>query len=974
MWDVLNKRPRGRLSLRTLHVLATGLIVAVLLCSSVLAKVASADTKDALLKDGALQYDSKTFAQQPDLGANDPRNFSTGTHVFGYSASGSTKVEYIFIDGGVTPDKAIVGAYVTYTYTSPSTYADQSTPVQVNITHMTSDPTVATSNSCNGFGGLGWIFCPVASSLSGAIDGIYSFITQFFDTPPLTSDSAVFKIWDTVRSIANIAFVIAFLIIIYSQITSLGISKYGIRTMLPRLIVAAVLVNISYWVCSLGIDLSNFLGHSVESFFMSYLATLQGTTVIPDWSTLTQALIGGGAAGGVVIGGIAFSIATGGGLPALVFILLGMAVTVALALLTALIILAARQAILVIFTIISPLAFVAMVLPSTEKLFGKWKDTMLSMLILFPLFGLVYGGAQVAGAAIVLGSKGNIFLLLLGKFVIFIPLAITPLLIKFSSGILGTVASAVDGRRKALNDRFGKWNKEQIDYHRRMSLPKNGPIARFNPARRTARIFENEKSRQAKNLEGADARSARLAQSTRRYRKADLRTRASLQGKQLSDATLDNNWYEHMASDTPRGTRALKKFADLQNMTNESTANKAHVDDLYNDLRKGNATPEMTRRFGLKTSTDLARTAYSAAEKINATAIHKNMTDQEVLKKMNSELLGNGTYVDANGITRQRLIYGKQLQDYATGIGNRKRMLAIEVEKETRIETQEANAATELMNHFNLDAANKDALATDPTARITRTDNSGNTMTFDFGDEDVRTSAIEWIAKNGAYSQKKRLAFTAADPATNAKLAGFIERSLAANGFGAMAPWANDKSISEMGQGRIAGMDDVLFHDFREIHEGRLSSEKLMSANNTALNELFGVQGDREAKNANWNNYISGQEAMIRREMDGRPQADIDAAVINFRNIADEKFDMKYYDLVGKAEQILADPQLSSKLNPQQIAEMENAIGAYNTSASGQTHIAYREQVEAAQQRARDNVLQPGDRALLDRFMQVSRS
>lgn len=67
------------------------------------------------------------------------------------------------------------------------------------------------------------------------------------------------------------------------------------------------------------------------------------------------------------------------------------------------------------FTIVSPLAFVALVLPKTEKWFDRWKDTFVAMLIMFPLFSLVFGGAVLAGGAIIASANNNIFLILLGK-------------------------------------------------------------------------------------------------------------------------------------------------------------------------------------------------------------------------------------------------------------------------------------------------------------------------------------------------------------------------------------------------------------------------------------------------------------------------------------------------------------------------------------------------------------------------------
>lgn len=60
-------------------------------------------------------------------------------------------------------------------------------------------------------------------------------------------------------------FIIAFLAIIVSQVTGMGINNYGIKKMLPRLVVAAIAVNVSYYICQLIVDLTNILGYEIQN-------------------------------------------------------------------------------------------------------------------------------------------------------------------------------------------------------------------------------------------------------------------------------------------------------------------------------------------------------------------------------------------------------------------------------------------------------------------------------------------------------------------------------------------------------------------------------------------------------------------------------------------------------------------------------------------------------------------------------------
>src|SRR5690606_36458353 len=117
---------------------------------------------------------------------------------------------------------------------------------------------------------IGWIICPVTTWIASAMDALYDILVGFLTGGALSTDrdSAMYYMWGLVRNIANIVFIIGFLIIIYSQITSVGLSNYGIKRLLPRILIAAVLVNISYWIVALAVDLSNVIGVTLQDIFV----------------------------------------------------------------------------------------------------------------------------------------------------------------------------------------------------------------------------------------------------------------------------------------------------------------------------------------------------------------------------------------------------------------------------------------------------------------------------------------------------------------------------------------------------------------------------------------------------------------------------------------------------------------------------------------------------------------------------------
>jgi hypothetical protein len=125
--------------------------------------------------------------------------------------------------------------------------------------------------------GFGWAICGPSMWIAKGMDTVYGWLEGFLEIQPLettNTSSIVYQAWDIMRGFANAAFIIAFIFIIYSQITSVGISNYGIKKLAPRLVVAAILVNLSFYICSIGIDLANIAGHGVKDIFDNILYEL----------------------------------------------------------------------------------------------------------------------------------------------------------------------------------------------------------------------------------------------------------------------------------------------------------------------------------------------------------------------------------------------------------------------------------------------------------------------------------------------------------------------------------------------------------------------------------------------------------------------------------------------------------------------------------------------------------------------------
>lgn len=436
-------------------------------------------------------------------------------------ATGSKRVFILYFAPGVDPPTATSVKYVEFDYAN-GTLTNAKNQQDVELAKQgTSD---SASSACS-VQGVGWFICPISTFLGDAMDNVFKFLADnFIKTQPAVlgdTSNSMYAAWNIMRTIANIAFVIVFLVIIYSQLTNIGISNYGLKKLIPRLIIAAILVNLSYYIAALAIDVSNVLGYSVQDIFNNIRkevfhmtndsASALNNTPNP-WTTVTAVILGGGG----LIGGIYYL--DGAALYFLVPLLVGLLLT----LIFVVIILAARQAIIVILVIIAPLAFVANLLPNTEKWFEKWRELFTTMLIFFPAFALVFGGSQLAGQVIIQNAGDNIITVLFGLAVQVAPLVITPLILKLSGGLLGKIAQIANNPRKGIIDTPRNWANEKAEQRRWRGMSNPTPWYK-NPARAVRRGLNNNKETRHELTEAYKQKAKNLYQDKNGgYKRAHL--------------------------------------------------------------------------------------------------------------------------------------------------------------------------------------------------------------------------------------------------------------------------------------------------------------------------------------------------------------------------------------------------------------------------------------------------------------------
>ena len=412
-------------------------------------------------------------------------------------------------------------------YAEPAVTEVAVTEVAVNNDTSTTDTTTDTTKtdekkkgvSCEqSLGALGWLVCPTTGKISEAVDWLYDKIEDILVINPveLKDGAPIYEIWKYMKGLTNIVFIIFMMIVVLSQITGYGISNYGIKKVLPKIIVTAILVNLSFVICQLAVDVSNIIGASLRGLFTSIETSTMGTMEAGALSGVSMAEMYGALAGGAVIaiGATVIAVETGA-----IWMLIPVVLGALVAVVSGLITIALRQAVVSLLIMISPLAFVAYMLPNTEEYFTKWKKLFIKMLVFYPLFSLLFGASNLAGWAIISSAK-DAFGLFLGVAIQIFPLFFSWSLMKMSGTFLSTVNSKIRGLASAPLATNRAWANSRRELTRQKYLASRNA---YTPSLKLMQFMSNRKiAREEETKEhAATVRNRGLAYVARSHYRKD---------------------------------------------------------------------------------------------------------------------------------------------------------------------------------------------------------------------------------------------------------------------------------------------------------------------------------------------------------------------------------------------------------------------------------------------------------------------
>ncbi len=339
---------------------------------------------------------------------------------------------------------------------------DTSTDADGNTTSGESGEGSDTTPVCySAANALGWVICPVVQAIGTAIESLYEWIIAPF--VPISAsmldrnggNESLYSAWNIFRQIANILFAIAFAFVIFAQITGIGMNNYNIKKTLPRLLAVVILVNVSFLLMQVAVDLSNIFGNGLQNM----LTNLASQVGVAEENFTVGGIVKQGVTSLLTIGagaGTVAGLAVTWDLWLIPFVLTIISVVVGLVFFF--VILAVRQAVAILLIAIAPAAIVCYALPNTKSAFDKWLKAFEAVILVYPICGALIGGGKFASALLVNAGaeadQGFIYMIM-ALIVSIIPFFMVPSIVKRSMASIGNIGAKISMAGQKFSRRAG---------------------------------------------------------------------------------------------------------------------------------------------------------------------------------------------------------------------------------------------------------------------------------------------------------------------------------------------------------------------------------------------------------------------------------------------------------------------------------------------------------------------------------------
>ena len=211
---------------------------------------------------------------------------------------------------------------------------------------------------------------------------------------------------------------------------------YTVKKVLPRLAIAVILIQLSWFITTGAIFVTNQIAFGIEGLMYgafggsanfgldSLLAGSSSSSATTLGTTLLFATVG---------------VAFGGGV-------LAIAAFVVIAVLVAFLSLAVRRALLILLVLLSPIALVAWILPNTERFWKMWWDNFTKLLLMFPLIMAMIAAGRIFAFIAGKDPNGDIVKTTIVLAGFFVPLLLIPKTFSLAGSAFAAMGGAIAQR------------------------------------------------------------------------------------------------------------------------------------------------------------------------------------------------------------------------------------------------------------------------------------------------------------------------------------------------------------------------------------------------------------------------------------------------------------------------------------------------------------------------------------------------
>lgn len=301
---------------------------------------------------------------------------------------------------------------------------------------------------------LTWIVCPLIDGVNTAVDqldvAINNLLTidtaRIFDSSDVNGTGYAYQqAWNSFRVIGIAIIVISALIVIVSSAFGFEIlDAYTIRKTLPRLLIALLVITLSWDILYFLVSLSNDVGNGVRWIIYEPFSNMEDLELGFGAMSLSTLMLSGGVFALGILGSLSF------------------AVTALLAALIAFLVLILRELIIIFLVILAPVAIACMILPNTRKAWDFWQKALISMLMAFPIIAGMIAIGRVFSTTVYADGNASSLEEIIAYVAYLLPYFLLPFAFRMAGGLMATLGGISNDRSRGAFDRLKNFRQGRV--------------------------------------------------------------------------------------------------------------------------------------------------------------------------------------------------------------------------------------------------------------------------------------------------------------------------------------------------------------------------------------------------------------------------------------------------------------------------------------------------------------------------------